>query len=79
MYLTTVIDNMHGNRRGCISLSMGDVEMHLAAILENWDCDYTEEEFQSIIKNMRGFANEDSKSYIEVWIKKILPGDTFDL
>jgi hypothetical protein len=79
MYLTTLKDCFHSTTSGFISISMKDVELHLAKHLNNWDCEYTEEEFESIIKNMHGLADQMSKRYVEVWIKKIKSGETFDI
>ena len=77
MYVTTLIDNFHGNRESFISLSKEDVKIHLVSHLENWDCEYSKEELETILKNGYGTANKESKSCIEVEIVEVRPGETF--
>lgn len=79
MYLTTIIDNFHGNKSAFISSSMEEVKTHLIKFLENWDCEYTEDELATILEEKQGIADANSKSYLEVTIEKIEMNKAFDL
>lgn len=78
MYITTLIENWHGNKESFISLTPTDVKNHLREHLDNWGCDYSEEEFLLILKNLHGFADEKSKTCVEVTITEVRPGETIN-
>jgi hypothetical protein len=77
MYVTTLIDNFHGNRESWVSLSKEDVRTHLISHLENWDCDYSQKELESILEKGIGTADEKSKTCLEIEIVEVNPGERF--
>lgn len=78
MYFITLFESLHCNKEGFIS-SAEDIIKNLKVHLDNWDCEYSEKELQSILKNGRGYANEQSKSCVEVTIVEVQPGESIYL
>lgn len=79
MWLTVISERLHGNKEGWISDSIKDVKKDLINHLENWGCEYTEEELSYILKHGQGIANEQQNSCVDVKISPIQFGQGFDL
>lgn len=79
MYFTILYEQFHDNRMGFISLSKEDIKEQLIRHLRNWDCEFTEEELETILRRGEGYADEMSKSYVAVTITEIQPGEEIDL
>lgn len=79
MYLVVLKEDFHGNKEGFISLSRGDIWDQLKSHLENWDVPFTPDDLLSCLEKGSGTFNEHSKTYVEVTITEIQPGEAFDL